>query len=216
MNEGVPFSQFGEGDLARGAPGSASRSSPRASTPRRRRTSFSGRAAEGKASRLRTAPTPPSLRPWRPSRSRRVRAAARSSRPTPSQTSGPPTHPPPAGALRRPDRLPLASRELRDSRTAIRARPPPACSRARNRIGNRSRQAPAGPQIAHQRPDPSRRGLKPLQPAPIRPREPLSPSGPRRPESSHGRAGPPASGRWPITRGVHFQPARRGSVFDRP
>jgi hypothetical protein len=39
---------------------------------------------------------------------------------------GPHTHPPPAGALRRPDRLPLASQELRDSRTAIRARPPTA------------------------------------------------------------------------------------------
>ena len=33
MNEGVPFPQFGGGDLARGARGSASRSSPRASTP---------------------------------------------------------------------------------------------------------------------------------------------------------------------------------------
>jgi hypothetical protein len=74
-----------------------------------------------------------------------------------------------------------------------------------NRIGNRSRQAFAGPQLASQRPDPSWRGPKSLQSARSGPREPRSPpsSPPREALTTAHQRGP-------------FSTGGRGSVFDRP
>jgi hypothetical protein len=93
-------------------------------------------------------------------------------------------------------------------------RRPPTRPPARNRIGNQSRHARRPAERL-----PARRYRRPPKTAPTGAsgRSRASPAATRQPPQRLSRQRrPPASGRWPLTRGVRFQPARGGSVFDRP